>query len=77
MNETLSTIAIVIGIIVPLAGALTWIIHSIVAPLRVVIENNTVALERIMDRLDIHGNKLEDHSIRIACIETRNDLGGN
>jgi len=74
MNMTPEALGILVAIIVPLAALLVWAMRAIVAPLGEVIQNNTKALDRIMDTLDIHGEKLEEHSIKIACIETRDDI---
>lgn len=74
MKLTGETVAILVAIVVPLAALLVWAMRAIVAPLGVVIENNTAAMTRIMDTVEMHGEKLEDHSVRIAKIETVHDI---
>jgi len=74
MNVTPENIGVLIAVVVPLAALLVWSIRAIVAPLGVVIENNTQAMTRLMDTVEQHAEKLEDHGIRIACIETREDI---
>ena len=74
MSSTAENAALILGIAVPLSAAVLWVIHAIVAPLRVVVENNNTIIERVMDRLDKHADKLDDHGVRIACIETRHDV---
>ena len=71
---SIETTGSIVAILVPLAALLVWAMRAIVAPLRVVIENNTQAMNKIMGTVEIHAGKLEDHGIRIACIETRHDL---
>ncbi len=71
---SIETTGSIVAILVPLAGLLVWAMRAIVAPLKVVIENNTRAMTRIMDTVEAHAEKLEDHGIRIACIETRYEL---
>jgi len=74
MTLSIETIGPLIALLVPIAALLVWAMRAIVAPLGVVIENNTKAMDRIMETIGLHGEKLEDHGIRIACIETRDDI---
>jgi hypothetical protein len=67
---TLEEIAVVLAIAVPLAGLFLWAMRAMVAPLRVVINNNTAVMDRIMNKLDAHDEKIGDHAIRISNIET-------
>jgi hypothetical protein len=71
---SIETTGSIVAILVPLAALLVWAMRAIVAPLKVVIENNTQAMNRIMGTVETHSGKLEDHGIRIACIETRHEL---
>jgi len=70
----LETTGSVIAIVVPIAALVVWAMRAIVAPLKIVIENNTLAMNKIMGTVEIHAEKLEDHGIRIACIETRHEM---
>jgi len=70
----IDTTGSIVAILVPLAALVIWAMRAIVAPLKVVIENNTLAMNKIMDTVEIHADKLEDHGIRIACIETQHEL---
>jgi hypothetical protein len=71
---SIETTGSIVAILVPLAALLVWTMRAIVAPLKVVIENNTQAMNKIMGTVESHAGKLEDHGIRIACIETRHEL---
>jgi len=71
---SIEVVGILVAVIVPLAALLVWAMRAIVAPLGVVIENNTQAMTRIMETVELHGEKLENHGIRIACIETRDEV---
>ena len=71
---SIETVASIIAILVPVSALLIWAMRAIVAPLGVVIENNTAAMDRIMGTVEIHAGKLENHGIRIACIETRHEM---
>ena len=63
-------IGVAIAIVVPLAGLVVWAMRAIVAPLSVTVDNNTKALDRWGTVLDGHAAKLENHEVRISCIET-------
>jgi hypothetical protein len=41
-----------------------------IAPLRVALENNTNVMDRIVDKLECHSEKIGDHEGRIVRIET-------
>jgi len=71
---SIETIGSIVAILVPLAALVVWAMRAIVAPLKVVIENNTQAMNKIMGTVEAHAGKLEDHGIRLACIETRHEL---
>jgi hypothetical protein len=71
---TLENAGIIAGIAAPVVALLIWAMRAIVAPLGVVIENNTRVMERIEGRIDKHTETLEDHGIRIACIETVHEV---
>ena len=67
---TAETIGAAAAIIVPLSGLVVWAMRAIVAPLRVTVDNNTKALDRWGTVLDRHAERIEDHEVRISCIET-------
>jgi hypothetical protein len=71
---TLENIAIIFAIAVPLAGLFLWAMKSTVAPLRVVINNNTAVMDRIMNKLDNHEETLGEHAVRITKIETVHEI---
>ena len=66
----LDEIALILAIAVPLAGLFLWAMKVTIAPMRVVINNNTAVMDRIMDKLDTHAEKIGDHAVRISNIET-------
>lgn len=68
------TLGAVVGVASIIGGLAVWAMRSTVAPLRVVIENNTRVMERIEGRLDEHAEKLVDHGERIVRIETTHNL---
>lgn len=69
--ETIGAIVGVAGLVGSLA---VWAMRSTVAPLRIVIENNTRVMERIEGRIDEHSETLVDHGNRIIRIETVHDI---
>lgn len=71
---TLDEIAVIFAIGVPLAGLFLWAMKATVAPLRIVINNNTAVMDRIMNKLDTHEETLGDHSIRLTRIETVHEV---
>ena len=64
----------VAGIGTPLGGLIVFAIRAFTAPLKVVIENNTAAMIRLMAITDEHGVRLIDHGERLACIDERHKL---
>ena len=71
---TLDKVAMIFAIAVPLAGLFIWAMRATVAPLRIVINNNTAVMDRIMNKLDNHEETLGDHSVRITKIETVHEI---
>jgi len=71
---SLEQTAVILGIAVPIAGLFVWAMRATVAPLRVVINNNTAVMDRIMNKLDNHEETLGDHSVRITKIETVHEI---
>lgn len=72
----LTDTAVILGIAVPIAGLFVWAMRATIAPMRVVINNNTAVMDRIMDKLDAHAEKIGDHAVRIGNIETVHRLNG-
>jgi len=66
----LEEVAIIFAIAVPIAGLFIWAMKAIVAPLRIVVNNNTAVMDRVMAKLDTHDEKIGDHAVRISNIET-------
>lgn len=68
----------IIGIVLTaaslLAGLVIWVIKVLMAPLKVVIENNTRVMERIEAKLDDHSDTLDDHGNRLTKIETEHNV---
>jgi len=56
-----------------IGGLVMWSIRMTIAPLKVVIENNTKAMERILNRVDEHDIRIDDHGVRISVIETKHE----
>lgn len=53
-----------------LAGLIVWVIKALLAPFKVVIENNTRVMERIEAKLEDHSDMLDEHGNRLTKIET-------
>lgn len=66
---TIEIICAVIGAAAVVIGGFFTAIRMATAPMHVVIQNNTNALDRVVSTLDKHEEKLTDHGERIACIE--------
>jgi len=56
------------------SGVVVWLMRSTLAPLQVVIENNTAAINKVLEKVDDHDVKLEDHGNRLVKIETTHAL---
>ena len=70
MNDISTLIGTIIAGLAVIGGIVIWAIRSTTAPLSVVIDNNTKALDRVTGILDEHSVKLEDHGERLVKIET-------
>lgn len=68
--NTLELVGIVLTAASLLAGLVVWVIKALMAPLKVVIENNTRVMERIEAKLEDHSDTLDDHGNRLTKIET-------
>lgn len=72
----IETIAALVGVAAVIGALAVWAMTAIIAPLNVVIENNTQAMNRVISTLDSHTEKLEDHGNRIVKIETIHEIEG-
>jgi len=59
-----------------LGGGMAWFVRTVLAPMKIVIENNTAALNRITTKLDAHDETLDDHGQRLVAIETTHKVKG-
>jgi hypothetical protein len=71
MTISVETLGVIFGIAATLGALIVWAIRASLAPMKELIVNNTDALGRIADTLEMHTNKLENHGERIAVIETK------
>ena len=74
MNDISTLIGTIIAGLAVIGGIVIWAIRSTTAPLSVVIDNNTKALDRVTGILDDHTVKLEDHGERLVKIETVHEM---
>ena len=74
MNDISTLIGTIIAGLAVIGGLVIWAIRSTTAPLSVVIDNNTKALDRVTGILDEHSVKLEDHGERLVKIETVHEM---
>ena len=74
MNDISTLIGTIIAGLAVIGGLVIWAIRSTTAPLSVVIDNNTKALDRVTGILDEHTVKLEDHGERLVKIETVHEM---
>ena len=57
-------------------GIIAWLFKTGIAPLKVVIDNNTSALNLALSTLGKHDEKIEYHEIRLNTIETTHEVLG-
>ena len=74
MNDISTLIGTIVAASAVIGGLALWAIRSTIAPLSVVIDNNTKALDRVTGILDEHTVKLEDHGERLVKIETVHEM---
>lgn len=72
--SVLEVAGIIAGIGTPLGGLIVFAIRAFTAPLKVVIENNTNAMRRLMEITDEHGVRLGEHTSHLACIDERHRI---
>lgn len=70
----LEMVSIFLGVASTVFGGLFAAIKLAVAPLQVVIDNNTHAMQKVVDTLDAHDNRLDGHEVRITKIETVHEV---
>lgn len=75
-DQFLSMAGSVIVVLGFLAAIVAWLFKTGIAPLKVVIENNTTALNLALATLGKHEEELKDHDTRINTIETIHDVLG-
>jgi hypothetical protein len=59
-----------------MAGMVGWIFRTSIKPLKVVIENNTDALNQVSNTIIEHAKSIADHEGRIIEIETTHEILG-
>lgn len=64
----------IIAIATPISALVVWAMRATIAPLKVVINHNTDAMERVVAVLDRHDDKIADHEVRIVKVETVHEL---
>ena len=74
MNDVATLVGTVVAAATVIGGLALWAIRSTIAPLSVVIDNNTKALDRVTGILDEHTGKIEDHGNRLVKIETVHEM---
>ena len=57
-----------------IGGLAIFAMRAMLSPFRVLIQNNTDALNRITDKLDYHDERLGNHEGRIVKIETVHEI---
>jgi hypothetical protein len=68
--NTAEIISIVLGGLTLLGGVFSFALSQILRPFQVSVDNNTKAMDRLTLVTDKHADKIEDHEVRLACIET-------
>jgi hypothetical protein len=74
------TIGILTAVLVAMGGFFLWAVNAIVAPIKVVIENNTDAVNKVVLKhealereVKVHGETLANHEPRIIGLEKFQD----
>ena len=76
VEEFATVAAALVSVLGLLAGIIAWLFKTGIAPLRVVIDNNTTALNLALSTLGKHDDKIEGHEIRLNTIETTHEVLG-
>lgn len=69
-----SWVAIILTGLSMIAAIFAWIFRANIKPLKIVIENNTAALNLVSQTIREHTKQLADHEGRIIEIETTHDI---
>ena len=57
-------------------GGVLWLFRTGIKPLKIVIENNTAALNLALGTLGKHEDKIDEHEVRLNTIETTHAILG-
>jgi hypothetical protein len=63
-----------IGAMAVLLGGAIALIRMIIAPTIEVVNNNTQALNRVVNNMDKHDERLDNHEVRVVQLETEHRL---
>jgi hypothetical protein len=67
----IGSLAAVVGIF---GAFFLFVINLILAPVKILIKDNTRAIDRTVDKVDEHDGRLNDHDKRIVRIETVHEM---
>ena len=80
MNVTLEQVATIgagiVAIFAALVAVVAWLFKTGIAPLRTVIENNTVIVKEATDQMKKMDTTLREHELKINTIETIHEIRG-
>jgi hypothetical protein len=71
MTISVSEAGILTGILATLFSLVVWVFRASLTPFKIVIQNNTEVMKRIIEELDKHRGLIGDHSERLVRIETK------
>lgn len=57
-----------------LASIIAWVFRTSLKPLKIVIENNTAAMNLVSETIAKHGDSISDHEGRLIEIETTHEV---
>ena len=57
-----------------ISGVMAWLFRTSLKPMKIVIENNTAAMNLVSETLTKHGDSISDHEGRLIEIETTHDV---
>ena len=57
-----------------MGGVIAWLFNTSLRPMKIVIENNTAAMNLVSETLTNHGDSISDHEGRLIEIETTHDV---
>lgn len=66
-----TAVGVITAVLVALGGFFLWVLKIILEPLKQLIKDNTKAVEKVVEKLDNHEERLQCVETKVAVLEDR------